>query len=269
MKTLMFYNNVQPLNKEAHKNLKLELNEKPNFDFAKETNSVMIAMTELPIVSKHYVTAFAALGAPETPIAEQNFALACVLGMRDNENIYVAEDGSWNADYVPAFVRRYPFVFAEADNQFTVCIDQDFPQFNDKKGEALFDDKGEPTELLQRNIDFLQAFQRDAQATQDFINKLKALELLEGATSTMNLNSGESLQLNGLYLVNEQKLTALSAEQLKELMTLGYLGLIYTHLLSLNNFNNLMDRMAGRIADDKAKEPASETKKPARKTTVN
>jgi hypothetical protein len=262
MKTLMFYNNVQPLNKEAHKNLRLEFLDKPNFAFASETNSVMIALTELALISKHYVTAFAALGNPEAE-GEQQYALACVLGMRDNENVYVGQDGEWSSPYIPAFVRRYPFVIAENEDQFTVCIDQDFPQFNDKKGEPLFSEAGEPTELLQRNIDFLQAFQRDALATQNFIAALKELDLLEQASSTMQLNSGETLQLNGLYLINEKKLNELSAEQVKNLMTQGYLGLIYAHLLSLNNFNDLMDRMAGKLNNAKAKTTSAVARKKA------
>lgn len=126
----------------------------------------------------------------------------CMLGMRDKEIFYLTDDQQWDADYIRAFVRCYPFVIGQNQNQeqFTVCIDADFSEFNEQEGQPLFQDNGEPTELLQRNIDFLQAFHKDAQATQGFIDALKQLDLFEPANPRMQLNSGETVQLNGLYI---------------------------------------------------------------------
>ncbi|WP_052501684.1 SapC family protein [Thiomicrospira microaerophila] len=246
MKTLMFYNNVQPLNKELHKNLKVRQTDTPNLGFAKDTNGVVIALTALALCSKHYVTAFAA-----TNEQADAYALMCVLGMRDNENLYLTEDNQWDANYIPAFVRRYPFVIAQNQDQYTVCIDDTFEQFNEEEGQPLFNEAGEPTELLQQNLNFLQSFQNDNQATQGFIDTLKELNLLEPGNPRMELNSGEKIQLNGLYVISETKLNALKPAQIKKLMEQGYLGLIYAHLLSLNNLNDLMNRMAKTIQAEK------------------
>lgn len=249
MKTMMFYNAIQPLNKDAHKNLKVRQTDKPDLSFAKDTNSVMLALTELALASKVYVTGFA-----KTNDAEDQYALMCLLGMRDNENLYLTDDNQWDASYIPAFVRRYPFVIAQHQDQFTVCIDTDFAQFNEQEGQALFQDNGKPTELLQRNIDFLQSFQNDAQATQSFIDAIKAYDLLELANPRMQIDSGETVQLNGLYIVNETKLNGLKPAQIKKLMEQGFLGLIYAHLLSLSNLNDLMNRMAKKIQTDEQKQ---------------
>jgi len=182
-----------------------------------------------------------------------------VLGMRDNENLYLTEDNQWDANYIPAFVRRYPFVIAQNQDQYTVCIDDTFEQFNEEEGQPLFNEAGEPTELLQQNLNFLQSFQNDNQATQGFIDTLKELNLLEPGNPRMELNSGEKIQLNGLYVISETKLNALKPAQIKKLMEQGYLGLIYAHLLSLNNLNDLMNRMAKTIQAEKTTKAKTKT----------
>ena len=69
---------------------------------------------------------------------------AALLGIRDKENLYVGQNGNWNAKYVPAFIRRYPFVFSSTDGgRFTLCLDHEFDGVNRSGlGERLFDFEG-------------------------------------------------------------------------------------------------------------------------------
>ena len=99
---------------------------------------------------------------------------AALLGVRDNENLYVDESGAWNAKYLPAFVRRYPFVFSSVRQPaFHAVSRQEFHGVNRKgQGERLFDADGEMTQYLQNVFNFLQAYQAQYEATRAFVQRI-------------------------------------------------------------------------------------------------
>ena len=115
-----------------------------DYGFAKDVNSVPLLASEFDLSSTEYAIVFSGEGKDVMP--------AALLGIRDQENLYVDESGAWNAKYIPAFVRRYPFVFSTQDkNTFNLCLDEDFPGVNRKGvGERLFDAEGERTQYLRK-----------------------------------------------------------------------------------------------------------------------
>ena len=120
----LFYKKVVPLNKEVHGELYIEGVE--GYAHTKETNSIYIAAIEFLQVSREYPIVFAK-GADDVifPVA--------LLGLEKNKNLFVDEKGAWTANYIPAYVRRYPFILATADDNkdnFAVCIDEGFSGFN-------------------------------------------------------------------------------------------------------------------------------------------
>ena len=94
-------------------------------------------------------------------------APVALLGLRNEENLFIVGDGSWNACYIPAFVRRYPFVFAETgeEGQRVACINASFSGFSCGDGEALFEN-GEATQILTQAIDFLEEYQKQHISTE-------------------------------------------------------------------------------------------------------
>ena len=244
MAQLMFYDKPVPLNKEAHKDLKIGPNEN-GFSFAKNTNSVLLSGMEFVHAAKEYPIIFIKAGEVALPVA--------LLGFRKDENFFVDSDGKWDAKYIPAFVRRYPFVLAQApegkegeEKKLAVCIDENFPGLNNKEGKALFTDSGEPTELLENAIKFLKEYQAQYQRTEIFVNRLNDLDLLTGYTASAELQDGEKLSLSGLMVVDEKKLMALDKNKAMELFRSGEMGWIYAHLLSLSNMNAVMARMSAK-----------------------
>jgi hypothetical protein len=106
---------------------------------------------------------------------------AAILGLRADENLYFTNKGGWQAKYIPAFVRRYPFVFSSNDGEktFTVCIDEKFPGFNQTgRGERLFNAEAKPTPFVQKTVQFLQQYQYEYCRTRNFCRKFKELNLL-------------------------------------------------------------------------------------------
>ena len=243
MRTLLIYDDLVSLNRDHHRQLKLAPSE-AKFAFARETNSVLIAASELPLAVLDFPCVFIA--------TDTGHSLAALVGLRDHENLFVDGSGEWAAGaYLPAFFRRYPFVLAETDGNptFTVCLDRACPGLNTDTGQALFDADGKETRWLEEVKQFLVSFRQEMTATREFADHLAALGLLDEGVVEYTLN-GEKCTLRGFQTVNEGKLRALDAATLKTLADRGWLGLVYAHLLSVNQVQRLARRLDERRAQD-------------------
>jgi hypothetical protein len=193
---------------------------------------------EFAHAAPEYAIVFGGTGEVVMPVA--------VLGVRADENLYVTRQGSWQARYIPAFVRRYPFLFSSHDEgkTFTLCIDETFPGFNqDGRGERLFDDDGIPTLYASNVLKFLQQYQLEFQRTQSFCRKLKDLNLLGPMQAQIKLGSGQRMASRGISAIDRARLKTLSASVLGELVKSDELELMYAHLVSLQNFAAVRDRL--------------------------
>ena len=175
-----------------------------------------------------------------------------MLGVAEGENLFVAAaDGSaWDARYVPAYVRRYPFWTTEVDATKTqaVLIDAWWRGFSETEGEPLYEADGQPAKRLLEAIDHLKRYDFEAERALAFCARLVELDLLREMTITATLPGDKPLALDGFLAVDEPKLLALPDAQVAELHRNGMLGLIYTHLASLGNLQALLDRKARRMA---------------------
>lgn len=236
MSAMIFYEKPVLLSREAHKTKKIVSS--MGFAFARKANSLYIAGVELMEACKEYPIVF-------TKVGDEKVVPVVILGLREGENLFVSIDGKWNANYVPAFVRRYPFVLAELqDQKMGVCIDEGYVGFNEKDGEALFDSNGSSTPFLQNAVDFLNRYQTEYIRTDRFCQRLKDLGLLIEMNAKADLFDGTSFTVNGLMVVDERKLLQLTDAQALELYRSGEQSWIYAHLLSLSNLNRLVDKLA-------------------------
>ena len=241
MKQLLIYNNATPVTREQHGKYSLKAG---NFEFARETNSVPVVTQEFGLLAMTYAIVFGQ--------AADGFIPAAILGVRDKENLYVAADGSWSASYIPAFVRRYPFVFGtnqDTPDTMTLMVDDSFPGFNKSgKGEMLFDADGEQTAYLKNMLAFLSEYQGQTQVTIGFTKTLSDLGLLEGAEAHLPAPSDPDRRLSGFLVVNREKLRALPADKVAELNASGALELIHLHLFSLLNLSRLQEKTGAPAA---------------------
>lgn len=234
----LFYKKVVPLNKEQHGDLCIEPME--GYQHTRETNSLYIAAIEFPNVAREYPIVFGTG-------ADGNIFPVVLLGLRKNENLFVNDKGEWQADYIPAYVRRYPFILASTEangGNFTVCIDESFPGFNTaKEGKPLFDKAGEQTDMLKQSVDFLKDYQNHVQLTTLFCDNLKKLDLLEPMQANIELKDGEKQTMGGFLGVNRERVKGLEPAKLAELVKSDQLELIYAHLSSLANLRGLTKRL--------------------------
>ena len=245
MAELLFYENPVPLNRAEHKELRMK--GLSQMKFAMNTHSVPLTGAEFGLAARDLLIVFAGSDAASAgPIA--------LLGLRQNENLYVDAQGQWAQDiYVPAFVRRYPFVLGEKPqgqegSDFTVFLDERYEGFNSAEGQRLFNEDGTDTELLTNAVGFLSEFQQNVERTRWFMQQLVKHDLLEARNVQLRkggeADSDPAITLNGLFMVNEEKVRALDEKVTHELLREGVFGWIYAHLLSLAN----IDRLAARLS---------------------
>ena len=231
---LLIYKSAVPLNRALHQNCWVDIG--ANYAFAAKVNSVPLMGIEFPLAASEYAIVF---GGPDSDLTP-----AAILGLRTDENLLLGRDGSWQAKYIPAFVRRYPFVFSRVEEKFVLCVDEEFSGLNRAgRGERLFAEDGSASPYVEGILRFLRDYQAHFLATQRFCNRIKELDLLEPATAQLTLGSGGPLSLGGFMAVNRAKLKALPGEILREMAKTDELELIYLHLQSLRNFDHLRARL--------------------------
>lgn len=235
MTSVMFYEKPVAVNRDQHRSSKI--GSVPNFSFSGKTNSVPLSGVEFIEACKEYPIVFAKVGDRKVPVA--------LLGLSDNDNLYVNADGAWDARYIPAFVRRYPFVLAEkGTDEFVVCIDEASSAFNAAEGQPLFDKDGVNTPFLDGALNFLNSYQAQTQRTQAFTKQLDDMGLFTEMSAKSELVDGRTFLFSGLYVVDEAKLMALTAKAAVKLLKSGETGWIYAHLISLSNMSRLVDRIS-------------------------
>jgi hypothetical protein len=238
-KQLMFYEQVVPVSPQRHGDLFIQGG--VSYEFARAVNSVPLVAAEIPHAAREYTVVFTQSGDDVIPIA--------LLGVKDKENLYLTDEGGWDAKYIPAFVRRYPFVFSQSPDgkTFTLCIDETWEGCNrEGRGERLISPEGERTPFLEKLMTFLQDYQRNIQRTTAYGNKLKELGLLESKAANFTLPGGKTVTLRGFMAVNREKLNALTGETLSQLAQTGELEVTYAHVLSISNLSLMLERVAKR-----------------------
>jgi len=232
------YGAVVPFNKENHS--KLSVKENQLFSFASNLNAVFTTITEFVQCARSYPIVFS------TAKDGEEYVPMAVTGLAAGENRFIDEQGNWETGvYVPAYVRRYPFcvveIQAESDTtpQQLVCVDESALVEN---GKSFFEEDGEPSDGWQKFQHFMQEYESSRIATQAFTSKLAEHDLFEVFEAKAMHVSGQEYHMVNMYRINEKKLNKLTAKVLRELMGKNYMYFIYAHLMSLDNFQLLLDR---------------------------
>ncbi|MGM0453902.1 MAG: SapC family protein [Thermodesulfobacteriota bacterium] len=197
-----------------------------DYRFAAKLNFCPVYLQELPQIVREYFICF-----PDNRTDLPHV----VLGFERLKNRYVAEDGTWLVDYVPAHIRRYPFALAVDNNsqpggtQFRVAVDVDAPQLSTEGGKELFTVDGKPSEVLRERIDFLQAVEKQRITTQKAVQKIARADLFQIKKMHVRSANRSVSAISGIRMVDEQKLPDV------DMKPGPALELIYAHLFSKAN----------------------------------
>ncbi len=207
-----------------------------SFAFARRLNAVPVLLNEIPRLLAHYPIVFSAGKAP---------TFVALLGARDAENLFVRADGSWLPDvYVPAYLRRYPFIMTQLPDKQMVLSAQLDAAFFGPEGEPLFQG-GNPTAVARAAYKFCSEFEQAFTATQRFCSAVADDGLLRSKRSTFTTSRGARVSLTGFSAVDEAVLDELDNRTANHYRKQHWLGALYCHVASLerlHTFPMLLDR---------------------------
>jgi hypothetical protein len=226
----LFYNDLMPLNKRDHKDWRSRTAQSASWLIGQ--HAVPLTVDEFPLAQRHFPIVFSA-GENPVPLA--------LMGLNEGVNVYCNDEGIVTDDiYLPAYIRRYPFLLARLDqnnDNMTLCFDPSSGLFGEfKDGEPLFAGE-EPSDFIKGVLQFCQNFEEAGQRTQNFVTELKAHDLLMEGEVAIQQNAAPESQpfvYRGFQMVNQDKLRELRGDQLRTWNQSGMLSLIFAHLLSLD-----------------------------------
>jgi hypothetical protein len=241
----LFYQDPRPLDSQAHRSLSLK--DGLGFAFTDKVNAVPVNLVEMPQVCHFYPIAFSP-DANATPVA--------ILGLRDGENLFVGKDGKWIENhYIPAYIRRYPFIFSEMpdSDQLTLCVDmQDGVTVEEGGEKRFFDDEGKPSALADNALEFCKSYHAAAQRTLEFSRELVAKDLLIERQAQIQVGDDVRINFSGFKIVDEKKLAELDDATFLEWRKKGWLPFLYAHLFSGVQWQHLSALLAKLLEAEKA-----------------
>ncbi len=248
----LFYNGLEPLSSETHATWRIRPQDSAPFLIGQ--HAVPITVDEFPLVQRHMPIVFSA-GDDAIPLA--------LMGLNEGVNVFMGDDGKLTETnfYVPAYVRRYPYMLARLRpdaEELSLCFDPTSPAigaFDD--GEPLFEG-GQPTDVTKNILGFAESFEQAGARTQNFMNELREIGLLmDGEVSIQPDGAEQPFVYRGFQMINEEKLTDLRGDQLRKMTKSGLLPLLYAHLFSLSLMRDIFARQA-QIDSLKAKVQSSQ-----------
>ncbi len=226
----IFYASIAVLNRETDRELRI-VDGGQSVTFSRGSHLIPALGDEFAAAARELPIVFVMSEGRPTPVF--------VVGVDVEKNDFVGEEGNWKARYIPAYLRRYPFMLGDLGEQKSVlCIDGGY-KAPEVGGERLFDDKGEGTIYLNSAIEFVNRYAEAANRTDAFVDLLRKLDLLHGIVVEVRKGASDSRSLQGFLAVSEAKLAELDEAGFAELRKSGALPLVYAHLLSLGAFSNL------------------------------
>ncbi len=232
----IFYGGLEPLSSSVHAGFRSKSADRA--PFLVQQHAVPITVDEF-VATQRFLPIVFSVGENPVPLA--------LMGLNEGVNVFVDEEGKLLGEvYLPAYVRRYPFMLARLSPEaqdLSLCFDPTSGLVGDfAEGEVLFED-GKPSEATNSILKFCEEFELSAQRTVAFMADLKAAELLmDGEVSIQPAGVEQPFVYRGFQMVNEEKLRDLGAEQLEKMNRNGMLPLVYAHLFSMSLVREIFAR---------------------------
>lgn len=216
-----------------------------NAQYGDNVASVMAFPTEFIELQKEYPILF------RRDQETGKYHATALLGMQQDENLFLDEsrDSGWAAHYIPAALARGPFLIGfqtqqehgETQKVPVLHIDMEHPKVNEKEGRPLFLEHGGNSPYLEYVSKMLNVAHQGMAVSNAMFAAFNEYDLIEPVNIEFELASGQKCRLTGNYTINENKLRALSAEQLAKLHEAGFLQLAFAVIFSMTNIRKLID----------------------------
>jgi hypothetical protein len=250
----LFYKDLIPLSSSMHADYKVRTTD--SAPYLVGAHAIPVTVDEFIMVQRHYPIVFS-VGDEPVPLA--------LMGLNENTNVFVDDDGRLlGQTYVPAYVRRYPFMLARLQPQaeeLSLCFDPTSGLVAaSEDGQPLFE-ADKPTDSLNAILKFCEEFEIAAQRTNAFVKELKEAELLiDGEVSIQPTDGPQPFVYRGFQMVSEEKLRDLHGDKLRKLNQNGALPLIMAHMFSLPMIREIFGRQMqqGKVPPQQPQQQALE-----------
>jgi len=237
----LFYEGLEPLNFTQHGKMKVRA--VPASPVMARTHAVPLTVDEFMLVQRFCPIVFS-VGEDPIPMA--------LMGLNEGVNVFLGEDGRARDEqvYIPAYMRRYPFLLArlrpDAD-ELSLCFDPKSGAVGDfDEGEPLFDGD-QPSEATKAILQFCEQFETAGQRTGAFMEELKKADLLmEGEVAIQPEGQEQPFIYRGFQMVDEEKLRNMRGDELRKMNQNGMLALIFAHLFSLSQTRDIFSRQVAQ-----------------------
>ena len=233
----LFYQALEPVNVSQHGKMKV----RPVLNMGQigSTHAIPVTVDEFGLVQRHYPIVFS-IGDNPIPIA--------LMGLNEGINVFLDDKGRPIDPqvYIPAYIRRYPFMLARLrpeSDELSLCFDPSSGAVGDfKDGEALFDGD-QPSDATKAILQFCEQFESAGQRTGAFIEELKSSNLLmDGEVAIQPEGFEQPFIYRGFRMVDEDKLREMRGDELRKMNQNGMLALIFAHLFSLSQMRDVFSR---------------------------
>jgi len=233
----LFYNSIEPLNLDQHGKMKVRgISSMPEVG---KTHAVPLTVDEFTLVQRHFPIVFS-VGDVPVPIA--------LMGLNEGVNVFLDENGRSTDPnlYIPAYLRRYPFLLAKLrpeSDELSLCYDPTSGAVGDfDEGEPLFDGD-QPSAATKAILEFCEQFEAAGLRTNAFVEDLAKSDLLmDGEVAIQPEGSEQPFVYRGFRMVDEEKIRNLRGDELRKMSQNGMLPLIYAHLFSLSQMRDIFAR---------------------------
>jgi hypothetical protein len=233
----LFYNAIEPLNLDQHG--KMNVRGIAGIPELGRTHAVPLTVDEFTLVQRHFPIVFSVGGVP-VPIA--------LMGLNEGVNVFLDENGRALDPnmYVPAYLRRYPFLLAKLrpeSDELSLCYDPTSGAVGGfEEGEALFDGD-QPSAATKAILEFCEQFEAAGLRTNAFVEDLVKSDLLmDGEVAIQPEGFEQPFVYRGFRMVDEEKVRNLRGDELRKMNQNGMLPLIYAHLFSLSQMRDVFAR---------------------------
>ncbi len=236
----LFYQDLMPLNSRDHSGYKSRQTDKATWLAGQ--HAVPLTAEEFPDASRNYPIIFSAGDTP-VPLA--------LMGLNEGVNVFLDDESKLiESVYVPAYVRRYPFLLAKLQpdsEELSLCFDPSSNLVGEgEEGHALFEGEA-ATDATKGLLEFCRQFEEAGQRTQNFIEELEKHKLLmDGEVAIQQEGNDQPFIYRGFRMVDEAKLRELRGDVLRTWNQNGVLALIYAHLFSLQLIREIFGRQVNQ-----------------------
>ena len=233
----LLYKSLEPLNTQQHSNAKVRrLTHIPELG---QVHAIPLTIDEFALAQRHYPIIFSS-GNDPVPLA--------LMGLNEGVNTFIDADGKIlePAAYVPAYLRRFPFLLARLrpeTDELSLCFDPTAGAVGEfDEGEPLFNGD-QPSEATNAVLQFCEQFEQAGQRTSLFMQELKKSGLLmDGEVAIQPEGSQQPFVYRGFQMVDEEKLREARGDELRKMNQNGMLPLIFAHLFSLAQIREIFAR---------------------------